>query len=76
MISGRGAVIVPVWLSDIRIKAGDAIQLRSPGRVKDTRIAAVELLKQAGGEGRTAFLLSREIVIARDELVEGTEIWV
>ncbi len=77
MLSGRGAVIVPVWLSDFRIKAGDPIQLRSPnGRVKDTRIAAVELLKQAEGQCRTAFQLSRDIAIARDEIGEGTEIWV
>ena len=77
MLSGRGAVIVPIWLSDFRIKAGDPVQLRSPnGRVKDTHIAAVELLKQRRGECRIALLLSREIAITRDEIGEGTEIWV
>jgi translation elongation factor EF-Tu-like GTPase len=77
MISGRGAVIVPVWLSDLRVQVGDRVQLRSPnGRVKDTSIAGVELLKQTDGECRTAFLLSREVVITKEELGEGTEIWV
>jgi hypothetical protein len=65
-LTGRGAVIVPIWLSDLRVKVGDPVQLRSPnGRVKDTRIAGVELLKPTNGECRTAFLLSREIVTPR-----------
>ena len=34
------------------------------------------MLKPTNGECRTAFLLSREIVIAKEELGEGTEIWV
>jgi hypothetical protein len=77
MISGRGAVIVPVWLSDFRVKAGDPVQLRSPnGQVKNTRIAAVELLKPEDGECRIALLLSREIMLTKDEVGEGTEIWV
>ena len=64
-------------LRDFWIKAGDPVQDRSPnGRVKDTHIAAVELLKQTRGECRIALLLSREIAITRDEIGEGTEIWV
>jgi len=73
-ISGRGAVIVPAWVSDFKIKAGDSIQLRSAnGRVRDTQIASVELLKQAHGDSRMAFLLVPGI--ATDEISEGTEIW-
>jgi translation elongation factor EF-Tu-like GTPase len=56
-ISGRGAVIVPAWVSDLKVKAGDTIQLRSSnGRVRDTRIAGVELLRRADGGCRSAFL--------------------
>jgi translation elongation factor EF-Tu-like GTPase len=73
-ISGRGAVIVPAWVSDCKVKAGDSIQLRSAnGRVRDTQIVSVELLKQTDGGSRAAFLLAPGIT--GDEITEGTEIW-
>jgi translation elongation factor EF-Tu-like GTPase len=73
-ISGRGVVVVPIWLSELKIKVGDSVQLRTPGgQVRNTRIAGVEMAKQVGG-CRAAFMLARDI--AKEDVVQGTEIWV
>ena len=74
-IQDRGCVIVPAVPRsnlDFRLSAKDFIQLRdSNGRVLDTFIASVELVK---GEGsRMAFLLPVEI--APQDISKGMEIW-
>lgn len=72
-VHGRGTMIVPVWLSDHKIRSGDTIQLRdSKGQVRDTRIVAVEIASGTAGS-RSVFLLPRDI--AKDDIAEGTEIW-
>ena len=76
-ISRRGCVIVPVALSgaDFKIRRKDQIQLRTPGgRVLDTRIASIELLKpQDGSACRMAIMLPRDLV--KQDVPIGTEVW-
>jgi len=73
-ISGRGVVVLPVWLSDLKIKVGDHVQLRAPGgQVRNTRIDGVEMAKQVGG-CRVAFILACDV--EKEDIVEGMEIWV
>lgn len=73
-IRGRGVVIVPVWLSDLKVRVGTTIQLRSAnGNIKDTEIAAIEFLKSKGQGGRIAFMLRKDV--QREEIAEGMEIW-
>lgn len=74
-VSTRGTVIVPAWLSDVKVRNGIPIQLRSPnGSTTNTRIASVEMLKVAGGPCRAAFMLRPDI--RKQELQEGSEIWI
>jgi hypothetical protein len=75
-IPGRGAVIAVVWLSDLKVRNGDPIQLRDPGgRATNTNILSVESLNQGPGKSRrTAFLLPGDV--AKREIAEGDEIWV
>jgi selenocysteine-specific translation elongation factor len=74
-VAGRGTVIVPLWLSDSKARNGDAIQLRNANnRSRDTRILAVELLKEQGKGCRVALMLP--IDVAKGEIEVGTEIWV
>ena len=76
-ISGRGCVIAPVVPSgaDFKIRAKDQIQLRTPdGRVLDTHIASIELLKpQDGSACRMAIMLPRDLV--KQDVPIGTEVW-
>jgi len=70
---GRGCVIVPAFLADLRVRVGDPIQLRTPdGRVKDTHITAVEFLSGLD-ETRLSFMLPRDIM--NQDIPEATEIW-
>ena len=77
-ISGRGRVIAPVIPdgSDFKIRAKDRIQLRTPdGRVLETHIASIELLKpQDGGPCRMAIMLPCDLV--QQDVPTGTEVWV
>jgi len=75
-IPGRGAVIAVVWLSDLKVRKGDPIQLRAPGgRSTNTVILSVESLNQGPDESRrTAFLLPPDV--AKREIAAGDEIWV
>jgi translation elongation factor EF-Tu-like GTPase len=74
-IRGRGAVVAVIWLSDLRVKAGDPVQLRSAdGQVRDTRINGIELIQKPGVECEAAFLLPGDI--PSDAIAKGTEIWV
>ena len=55
-IPGRGTVIVPIWQSDVKVRAGDAIQFRSSdGQIRNARITAVEFLKTETGS-RAGFM--------------------
>ena len=72
-VSGRGTVIVPAFVSDLRVRVGSPIQLRNPGgQVRDTLITAVEFLSDLD-KCRLAFMLPRDI--AKQDVPEGTEIW-
>jgi hypothetical protein len=76
-ISGRGCVLAPVIPDglDFQIRAKDRIQLRTPtGRVFETHIASIELLKpQCGGPCRMAIMLPRDL--GKDDVPAGTEVW-
>jgi len=74
-IRGRGTVVTPIWLSNLEVRSGDPIELRtSDGRVQKTRIAAVEFTYRGPGAGcRTAFILARDI--AKQDVDLGSEIW-
>ncbi len=74
-VSGRGVVVLPAWLSGMKVKAGNSIRLRLPdGRTKDTHIVAVELAKKTTGGSRAAFVLARNVV--EEDVPSNTEIWV
>jgi hypothetical protein len=75
-VSARGCVVVPVALTDpeLRVKAGDAIQLRSPSSCMDARIKQIEWLKTGPGLSRLGFLLPEEI--KESQIPPETEIWV
>jgi len=75
-ITGRGVVIVPVWLSThLTVRNGDPVQLRrADGKFKNTRITSVEFLKRAGEGCQCAFMLPTDV--AKDEITDGMEIWV
>jgi hypothetical protein len=76
-ISGRGCVMAPVIPDnlDFKIRVHDRIQLRTPnGRVLETHIASLELLKaQDGSPCRMAIMLPRDLV--KQDVPVGTEIW-
>jgi translation elongation factor EF-Tu-like GTPase len=73
-IQGRGTVIVPIWHSDVKVKVGDRVHLRSSdGRIRDTKIAGVEMLKPVSEKCRAAFILARDV--RKGEIAEGMEIW-
>jgi translation elongation factor EF-Tu-like GTPase len=76
-ISGRGCVIAPVVPAgaDFKIRAKAQIQLRTPdGRVLETHIASIELLKpQDGSACRIAIMLPRDLV--KQDVPTGTEVW-
>lgn len=65
--------MVPVFLSDFRVRVGSAIQLRIPGgRVRNTNIASVEFITGLDSN-RLAFMLPPDV--AKQDAPEGTEIW-
>jgi hypothetical protein len=72
----RGCVIVPVALTDpeLRVKAGDVIQLRSPGGCVDARIKQIEWLTGFQGTSRFGFLLSEEV--SHSQISLEAEIWI
>ena len=76
-IQERGFVIVLAALSgsDFRLHKEDPIQMRTPeGKVIETRIASIELIKPVSGPCQMALLLPRDIV--RSDIPADTEIWV
>ena len=72
-IPGRGVAVIPAWLSDLKVRVGDPVQLRSPsGVAKDSQIVSVEFAKQLNG-CRAAFMLSPDTL--KEDAPPGTEIW-
>ena len=75
-ITGRGCVLVPVVPDglDFKIRAEDRIQLRTPtGRLVDTHIASIELLKMRDSPCRMTIMLPRDLT--KNDVPVGTEIW-
>lgn len=75
-IPTRGCVIVPVVGdgADFKIRARDAIQLRTPeGLTLDTHIDSVEFLKQAVGACRMGILLPSDV--RKQDIPKGSEVW-
>ena len=75
-INGHGTVLVlpKEWGSDVRIRIGDNIQLRTPeGKVFDTRIHGVELVKTTDKGCVGAITLPGEI--SSSDIPKLTEIW-
>jgi hypothetical protein len=75
-VSTRGCIVVPVALTDpkLRVKAGDAIQLRGPSGCVNARIKQIEWLKGHPGLSRYGFLLSEDV--NESQISPETEIWV
>jgi hypothetical protein len=72
-IPGRGTAVVPALLSNLCVRAGSLIQLRTPGgQVRETHVASVELISGLE-KSRLAFMLPRDV--AKQDVPEGTEIW-
>ena len=75
-ITGRGCVLAPFVPDGLAftIRAEDRIQLRTPsGRLFDTHIASIELLKMRDGPCRMAIMLPRDLT--KNDVPVGTEIW-
>jgi hypothetical protein len=76
-VSSRGCVVVPVALTDnpeLRVRAGDVIQFRSPSGCLDARIKQIEWLTRRPGLSHLGFLLSEEI--NESQIPLEAEIWV
>lgn len=76
MVRTRGCVVVPVDLasSGVKVKAGDAIQLRGSNGCLDARISAIEWLVRRDNGCRFALLLSGDI--DSSQIPEEAEIWI
>ena len=78
-ISGRGCVIVFKPLSDVNLRVGTPIQLRTQdGQIKDTYVAGIErvtysLLASLEDRSKVGIMLPREIT--KKDTPPGTEIW-
>jgi hypothetical protein len=72
----RGCAIVPVALtdSDLRVKPGDAVQIRGPNGRLDARIGSIERLVRRDDGCCIAFLLLGEI--DRSQIGPDAEIWI
>ena len=72
----RGCVVVPFALTnpDLRVKAGDAVQLRGPNGCLDVHITAIEWLTRRDNGCHFGFLLSGNLDCT--QIKPGAEIWV
>lgn len=72
----RGCVVVPVAFTnpDLRVKAGDAVQLRGPNGCLDVHITAIEWLSRRDNECHFGFLLSENVDCA--QITPDAEIWI
>jgi translation elongation factor EF-Tu-like GTPase len=74
-VPGRGCVIVPAVAdgADFKVRAGDAIQLRTSERATlNTHVSSIELLKTSSGS-RMAILLPTDI--QKQDVTKGTDVW-
>jgi hypothetical protein len=76
IVPKRGCAVVPVALPDpdLRVKPGDAVQIRGPNGRLDARIGSVERLVRRDNGCCVAFLLSGEI--ERSQIGPDMEIWI
>jgi hypothetical protein len=72
----RGCVIVPLAFTnpDLRVKAGDAVQLRGPNGCLNAHISAIEWLTRSSNGCHFSFLLSEDIDCS--QIPTDAEIWV
>lgn len=72
----RGCVIVPVALTNpnVRVKPGDAVQLRSPNGCVDAYICAIERLVRDSAGYQFGFLLSGDLDCSA--IPTDAEIWI
>ena len=72
----RGCVIVPVAFTnpDIRVKPGDAVQLRGPNGCVESHITAVENLVRDSAGFQFGFLLSDDLDCST--IPVDAEIWI
>jgi hypothetical protein len=72
----RGCAVVPVNLTDrdLRVKAGDAVQIRGPNGRLDARIGSIERLVRRDNGCCIAFLLLGDI--DRSQIGPAAEIWI
>ena len=62
------------WGTDLRIRIGDKIQLRTPdGSIFTTRVYGVELVKKVNDHCVAGIMLPGEI--SRSDIPKQTEIW-
>jgi len=75
-IPGRGCVIVPAIDdgADFKIRARDAIHLRTPGgHTLNTQISSVEFVKRAVGPCRMAIWLPTDV--QKKDVSKGTDVF-
>lgn len=72
----RGCVVVPVGLTEpeLRVRVGDAIQLRTSSGFLDGCIIGIEMIMQRSGPCRLGFLLSKGI--DKSKIPQEAEIWI
>ena len=72
----RGCVVVPIALTDpnLRVKAGDAVQLRGPNGCLDVHVGAIEWLTRRDEGCRFGLLLAEDIDCSK--IGPDAEIWV
>jgi hypothetical protein len=75
MVTTRGCVIVPVALTDpnLRVRTGDAVQLRSANGTLDARVTAIEWITRRSG-CHFGFLLSKDLDCS--QIPPDAEIWI
>ena len=75
-IPGRGCVVVPLALAnpELRVRSGDAVQIRVANSCFDAHITTVEWLVRRGNGRRLGLLLSATIDCSR--IGPDAEIWI
>jgi hypothetical protein len=75
-VTTRGCVVVPLTFTnpDLRVKVGDAVQLRGPTGCLNAHIRAIEWLTRGDDGCRFGFLLSEDIDCSR--IPPDAEIWI
>jgi hypothetical protein len=76
IVPTRGCVVVPIDFAtpDLRVKAGDRIQIRNEGECIEAQITSVEWMVRSPGPGSFGLLLSKELDCS--QITSNAEIWV